>query len=552
MTTRERYSAPVTDTGRPRRFTRSGISMAAGGVTTLALLLALLLPWLRADVPRGLSWSLAPYSDEGLCNVDARNFAMFGSFHGVGLYRQLTTTSYTAANAFVFLFTGPSIFAARAVSIASVCAMVLIALWGLARPIGTTAAVIVSATLGGCQLLLLYGHIGIIEPFATMLLVAAFVVMIRALAGTRWALGIVAGVLLTLAVTAKGTALLAMPGIVGVPLIGSLLERNRYRRRAALAALAGFVTAVLIWAVAVALPNRNKLRSGTKTLFGAGGGYYPRTVTAARNALWKWLTHPNLADHVMPWTRPQLFAGIAGLVCVAVFWRRCSVVQRYVAASGAVWAGAAWVMLAVSSYHPNRYFVIAVPGLALAAGPGLGVAIAWATARAGRPRWTVAAGTALAFLIAVPGVIGYLKMETPVRGTNELARAQHSIAAVLPDNAVVYGTWGTQVALPHHVRLVVPWAPTKLHMDAPIERYGVQYIIVDVSPSANPTDHAFLAAVSEPGYSLGTPLAVVHWGPHRLALFPILRVPPTVRRDATNTARCANPSRDRAPSCAAA
>jgi hypothetical protein len=513
----------VTDTSPTRRFTRSDAGLFVGGIGAVGLLLALLLPWLHADVPARLSGSIAPYTDEGQYNADARNFAMHGSFNGVGLYRHLTNSSYTAMNTLVFWFTGPSIFAARAVSIASLCAMVLIVLWGLARPIGTAAAVVIAAALGGCQLLLLYGHTGIVEPFEAMLLVAAFVSMIRALAAERWRLGVVSGVLLALAIMAKLTAVFVLPAIIGVPIVGSVLERNRHRLRAALASLGGLLAAVLVWALVVALPNRDRLRTGTKTLFG-GGSYYPGTVTGAGHALWRWLTHPVFADRVTSWTRPQLLAAIAGLVCCAVFWKRCSALQRYVAAAGAVWAGVCWVAFAVSAYHPNRYFIVAVPGLAIAAGPGVGVAIGQAAARLRRPRWTVAAATMVAAAIAAPGIAGYLRMESPVYGTHELARAQRTMAAVLPKNAVVYGTWGTEVAFPVRVRLVVPWAPTKLHMTAPVERYGVQYVIVDVSKAANPSDGAFLESVSGPGHALSAPLAEVQWGPHRLAVFHVTSV----------------------------
>jgi 4-amino-4-deoxy-L-arabinose transferase-like glycosyltransferase len=492
------------------------------GAVVVVLLVVLLVPWLRANPPLGLTKSQTPYADEGLYNLPARNFVMFGSFGRTGQFLQLTNSAYALLNSLVFRLTGPSIVAARVVSLLSMCGMVLAVLWGLWKPCGRATALVVAAGIAGSQLILSYAHLAIVEPFELFMLVAAFVAMTRALANGKPSVGIVSGVLLAVAVAAKANALLVVPGLIGVPLVGSLLERNRRRFLAGVSAVSTFVILAVVWLVTVAVPNWSDLRAGMNTLNGTTG--YPHSVGGVVTTLYAWLGDRGASDDVMRWTYPLLIACVAGLVCSILLRRRCSNVHRYVTVSGLVWAGVAWALPAASSYNPNRYFLIAIPGLALAAGPGLGALVEWAMDRTHRPQWTVLAASGLALLLAAPGVISYLTLELPVLGTDTLARDQKAISAHIPKNAVVYGLYAANMAFSSHVHMVTPWPHSGLHMTTPIEHYGVQYVIVDIGKHQSPIDSAILRAVKEPGVKLGTPVTVVDWGPRELALYRVTKI----------------------------
>lgn len=486
----------------------------------MAGLLALLLPWLRADPPAGLSFSNSPYTDEGLFNSAARDLVLFGSFGRQGLFRQLTNSSYVLVNSAVFAVTGPSLAAARVLSVLSVCAMVVVLLWGLTPLVGFPAALVAAACTGGSPIVLIYGHFGIVEPFETAMLVAGFVAVARGMAATRRLPAVAGGLLLAFAVGAKESALLALPGILGVPVVASVLTRQWRRLVVALSALAALTVAATVWALAVALPNRGDLAAATRTFGGTNTSVYLNDFGATIGHLWKWLAHPELTDHVLGWSVPQLAAVAAGLVGCGLLWRRVRPAHVYVTVSGLVWALGCWAVPVLSGYSPNRYLLVAVPGLALAAGPGLGLGLEWAGRHLGRPRWTAVGSVAVALLIFVPGVVAYLQMESGALGTNQLAADQVAVSRALPPNAVLFGLYGPDMAFSRKVRTVIPWPQSGLHMQAPVRRYGVDYVIADISGAAGGGDKQILRAVS-PGRPLGPPVLTVPWGPHRLALYRV-------------------------------
>lgn len=522
-----------------------------------AAVLGLLLPWLGANPPAGLTFSNSPYTDEGLYNSAGRDLVMFGSFGHAGLFRQLTNPAYVLADSAVFAVAGPSIAAARVLSVASVCAMVVILLWGLPRLVGLPAAVVAAAGVAGSPIVLLYGHIGIIEPFEAAMLVAGFTLVARGVAAERWIPGAIGGLFLAAAVGSKESALLALPGILGVPLIG-LLVRRRWRRLAVVgSAVAAFALAFTVWLLAVALPNRTDLRAATRTFGGTTTGAYPHTVGGAFHRMWRWISHPALADHAVGWSLPLLIAAAVGVAACCLLWRRAGTARLYLTLSGLVWAAGCWAVPVLSGYSPNRYLVIAVPGLALAAGPGLGLGLEWATGRrgAGRRAWHRGAGrrsvgrreagvgggggadrrdpggqepparpwpaalavAVMGLLILVPGVVSYVRIERPVFGTNQLAEDQAAVARALQPGAVVFGEYAPEMVFSHRAHTVIPWPQSGLHMDASQRRFGVDYVIADVSAAASADDRATLRAVPP----AGRPLVAVIWGPHRLALYRV-------------------------------
>lgn len=491
---------------------------AVAGLVAVVVLLGLLLPWLRADPPHGLTWSNAPYTDEGLYNDPGRNFALFGVFGHLGLYREVTNTSFAGVGAVLFSLVGPSIAAARVLSVLSVCVTVVAVMWGLARSIGFGGVLLAGAGIGGSQLVLLYGRIGIVEPFETMLLVTAFVAMARGFLGGRWGWGVASGLALALAASAKASAFLAFPAVLALPIVIAVATRAWSRLLAPAAATGALGVASGLWYLFVERPHRAEFRAGSRTLVDLGT--YPRSIGGVINRLWHWLSHPATTDHVLGWSLPLLVAAAVG-VAACVLLGRGRPEHLYVTAAGLVWALPAWALPVLNGYSPNRYFVVAVPGLALAAGPGCGLLLERSAAVLGAARWAGLAGAAGALALATPGVVSYLGMETPVYGTHQLGRDQLAVESVLPRGAVVYGFYAPEMAFSAPVHTVLPWPASGLHMRDPVARYRVGYFIADVSPTASANDRALMRAVLAPGVTLGQPLVEVPWGPHMIAVLPV-------------------------------
>lgn len=494
------------------------------GLVALGVLLLLQIPWLYANPPARLSTSNSAYTDEGLYNSSARDLVLFGSFGHEGLFRELTNSTYTMVDATVFAVFGPSIVAARAVSVVSLCLMVVVVLWGLWDLIGSAGAVVVAAGIGGSQLMLLYGHIGIVEPVETMLLVSGFVLVARATASRNWLLGVVGGLVLAAAVGAKESALLALPGILGVPLVAGAVSRQWRRLLVPAAATASVAVAIGVWFLVVALPNRADLDAALSTFSSTSTSIYPHSFGGAMHRLAFWLENPGATstDHVMPWSEPLLIAVAVGILGLLALHRRAGRRHFYVSASGLLWAAVCWAVPVLGAYSPNRYMVVAVPGLALAAGPGLGLLLEWPAALIHHRLWSGAAQLAVAALIAVPGVASYLSMEAGQLGTDQLSADQAAVARVLPADAVLFGVYGPDLAMSDRVHLVIPWVQSGLHMSSPVTRYGVNYVIVDMTAKKGGGDAALLRAVSSSDpVRNATPLVVVPWGPHRLAVYSV-------------------------------
>ncbi|HZD38015.1 MAG TPA: hypothetical protein VE664_05180, partial [Actinomycetes bacterium] len=163
---------PVRPAGR-----RAGL---IGGLVLAALVLALLAPFATADPPGGLTTSNAPWTDEGFNLGNARERVLTGRFATGDVDRSLTNGAYSAVAAGVFTVTRPRLAAGRAISMAAVAVAVLLLAVGLAEVLGALPALLAAAALAGTDLVLEYGRLALVEPTVVALLVAAFVLAVRA------------------------------------------------------------------------------------------------------------------------------------------------------------------------------------------------------------------------------------------------------------------------------------------------------------------------------------------------------------------------------------
>jgi hypothetical protein len=477
------------------------------GLLLAAIVLWLLVPFAGVDPPAGLTASNAPWTDEGFNLANARERVLAGRFATGDVDRSLTNGVYSALAAAVFAVTGPSLAAGRALSMAAVALAVLAFAVGLARPLGRPGALLAAAALGGSDLLLEHGRLALVEATVVALLAGAFVLATRAAWRPSAAAGAGAGLLVAAAVSVKANALL--PGMVMllyVP-VAAAVRRDARALGMGLAGLGALVVAGAGWLVAVALPNWERLRTAVRiwpTVEYLGG------PAALAGRVGRYLAN---SDQALGRSLPLLAAAALGLAALAVRWPRLDPAARDALVMGALWGVGLWLAVAVGDYlpghyiAPNRYVVPALPGLAVLAGFGL----ATLAGLAGGWRGGVAA-VALGLAVAVPGVVTYLDGATASGRSRE--QDQRVLAAALPQDAVVYGTYAPTMLFDTRIAVLTPWPAADANVRDPVGRLGVTHLLVGPGP-ADPTGRVTTLA----GRGAASALARVRWGPGELVLY---------------------------------
>ena len=477
--------------------------LAAAGLAVAVL--ALLLPFLRADPPEGLTVSNAPWTDEGFNLANARARVLTGRFATGDVDRSLTNGAYSAAAAGLFALTGPRLVAGRALSAASAAGAVLLLALGLRRPLGAPAALLAAAALGGADLLLEYGRLALVEPAVVVLLAAAFVLATRAAWRPSPLAGAGLGLLLAAAVSVKAIALLPGAAMVAVVLVAAWRRRDRPALRMGAAAVAAFALAAAAWLLLVALPNWERLRTALRIWPRVG---YLGSPAALAGRLGGYLVS---SDQAVGRSLPLLLAAAAGMAVAAGRWRRLPPAARDALVMAALWGAGLWVAVGAGDYlpdhyqAPNRYVVPALPGLAVLAGFGL-AAVAEASGSGAVLRRTAAVVLALA--VAGPGTARYLGGALGAGDQRE--RDQRVLAAALPAGAVVLGAYAPTLLFDTRVGALTPWPPAGANVRDPAGRLGVTHLLV--GGAADPTGRLLPAAAR-------TPLARVRWGREEVTLY---------------------------------
>jgi hypothetical protein len=510
---RRHVDQPVGATAR-----RAGL---LGGLVLAAVVLGLLTPFATADPPTRLTGSNAPWTDEGFNLANARERVLSGRFATGDIDRSLTNGAYSAIAAGVFAVTGPNLAAGRAISVAAVAVAVLLLAVGLAEVLGVAPALLAAATLAGADLVLEYGRLALVEPTVVALLVAAYVLAVRApWRPSPWA-GAGAGLALAAAVSVKAIALLPAVAMLGVVIGAALARRDRRALVMGLVALGVAAAAGLVWLLAVALPNLDRLRTALEIWPQVSYLAAPWTLAGR---LWHYLEAGG--DGAAWRCLPLLLAAGLGLVAAASR-RGTGRAARDALVIAAVWGVGLWAAMGAGDYlpthyvAPNRYVVPALPGLAVLGGFGLawlagalshGPARAAAAGALGRgPRARVAVGVALALAVAVPGMARYLSAAAASGHLRE--RDQRALAAALPARAVVFGAYAPTLLFDTRVRMVTPWLPARANTDDPVGRFGVTHVLV--AERGDPTGE--VPAIRDRGALLG----VVTWAGQVLELYRI-------------------------------
>jgi 4-amino-4-deoxy-L-arabinose transferase-like glycosyltransferase len=308
--------------------------------------LALRILWLDADASPTLSWSGAPFTDEGLYAHAARNRVLFGTPRTNQWDNRLVSPLWDMIVDVVFRVVGVGYVPLRMINV--VLTTLVLPLWWafLRRDLRPRAALLGVALLSFNYFWFQYSRLGLLEPGMVAWMIAGAWCWRRALSGTvHWA--VACGVCVAVAWVWKSLALVFIP----VPLLALALLRARGWQRVAIGYGVGLALVFAIYAVVWYLPN-----AAEWTRYNA---FYARDrVPPSFAAAWQALLS-NLSSRYVLGQAPLLI-GLATLGAVGGVmrtWRRT--VSPVVAFALAwLWCGA---VLLVLPYSPPRYYTLLVP-----------------------------------------------------------------------------------------------------------------------------------------------------------------------------------------------
>ncbi len=407
------------------------------------VIVLVLLAFVAADPAVGVTASNGPFTDESWDVMNARNFVLLGAWATDDWTLQLVNLPFSLSAAAVFSVLGVGIVQARLVSIAATGITTAAIGLGLRRPLGPGPAALASMAFAGATLVLYYGRLAFLEPSVAMWLTLGTLAALRARGERAGRWGILAGLLLALAVGTKPSALAAVGGLVAaVAVVGARQAAVRRWVAGAVLAIASLGGA---WLVAVWLPNRTAI-SNVLRIWAS-----EPIIAPVRTVLGRVTGFPGHNDRFISQSVPLLAAGIAGWAAGAMRWQRLSAEVRLLLAAATGWVVAGLGLLVVAPYRPNRYEEPLLPAFAILLGIGVRVvADAW-TARS-RPQ-TLLAGTALALLLVAPGAAAYAGWMA--NATYRLPAIQAETLAAIPAGSATQGTYAPAFAMRARVLTIV-------------------------------------------------------------------------------------------------
>jgi 4-amino-4-deoxy-L-arabinose transferase-like glycosyltransferase len=451
----------------PDRRVRISRIRVTDALIAAAPLAAFILLWafVRADPAAGTTVSNGPYTDEAWDVINARNFVLLGRFSTDDWNLHLVNVPFSAIVAAVFGIAGVGIAQARLVSIAAT-ALTMVALGvGLRGTLGGRAALLAMLAYGGSTLVLFYGRLAFLEPSVAMWLTLGGVLALRARAARSGRWGLVAGLVLALAIGTKPSAAFAAAGLLaGVLAVG---HGSVAVRRWVAAAIAVIAAAGAAWVVLIALPNlaavRTDLRIWPAEPILSSPAAMIRTVAA----------FPFRNDEFLRLAAPVIAFGAIGLLLALRERRSMPPALAILAGAATGWLVLGLGLLLVAPYRPNRYEVPILPALAVLGGIGL-----WALGRmAGTwPRWRMPAiALALGIVLVAPGLVSYATWMSVA--TYRLPEIQAAVAAAIPDGEVAQGLLAPAFALQAPVVTIVSRAPTRVNPGDLYATRGVRWYI---------------------------------------------------------------------------
>ena len=414
-----------------------------GAVAIPLVLVAVLLAFVAADPSIGVTASNGPFTDEAWDVMNARNFVLLGTWSTDDWTLHLVNMPFSVSAAAVFSVLGVGIVQARLVSIVATGVTAAAIGLGLRRPLGGGPALLGALAFAGSTLVLFYGRLAFLEPSVTMWLTLGAVTVGRAQGGRSGRWGILAGVLLALAVGTKPSALAAAAGLIaGVAVVGA--ARAPVRRWVGGATLA-IATLGGGWAFLVWLPNRTAI-SNVLRIWASEPIIAPLWTMLSRIAAF-----PARNDGFVVQSLPILAGGVAGWAAGAAWWRRLAPEVRLLLGAATGWIVVGMGLLLVAPYRPNRYEEPLLPAFAILVAIG---ARAAADAWAGRGRrQSLTAGVLAAVILVAPGMATYAGWMQ--NATYRLPELQAQVLEAIPAGSATQGTYAPALAMRARVLTIV-------------------------------------------------------------------------------------------------
>lgn len=454
-----------------------GHALAGASIALLALLL--LAPFAVLDPARGMSFSPAPFSDEGWNLVGAHNLVVFGQPATDEWTTWLLAVPFMVIEAAAMAIFGLDLVVARLVLISCVALTGAAIAWLLAPAVGTARAWAAGVAFVTSALVLYYGRLAFLEPMVGLFLALGILSIVPATRSNAFRWGIAGGLAIAFAVMTKGVAGPAGMTVVAVVLVAA--SRARWARRWLLGAIPVGVAIAAAWGLFVLWPHRDEIRTVVTVI-------YPPYVfpTGIRSAL-KHLSTLLFRDGLGWYAVPLLLLALAGAIRIT---RSCLRARRadWPADDAPLVAGAAALAalvvaaltLGIVDYQPNRYAVAFLPIAAIVGAWAIPDRLLGVASR--RRAWLVAGATAVT--VAVQGLVLHAGWVSGAR--TDVARMQSSALASLPRGATVVGRFAPLVALGAPVRTVVPFETVN---DDDWYALGARYLMWVDTPPAWMADH---------------------------------------------------------------
>lgn len=455
---RERSWFPQPGARSPRApATYAGVRISILSIGVLMVLaLGVRLLWLGADPAVDLSWSGAPFTDEGLYSHVARGQALNGALPVDGWDNRLVSPVWDRLAYAVFSVFGVGFVQLRAINVVLTTAA-LPMLWSLLRrDIGVGAAWVAVLLWAADYSWFQYSRLGLLEPGMLVLLIGSAWCWRNALESGNPGWSPAAGALAGAAIVWKSLALVWAPA----PLLALLLlDRRLPRRQVALGYGCGLGVVLLLYALVWYLPRREAID--------AYNAFYSAGRTPQPGALLRVLAG-NLVSREIAGMAPALvLAAVPGIVAalVAAFRRRLAPAPALCLAL--VFCSCSLLAL---PYSPSRYWVPLVPALCGLAGYGI-----WAVARG-----TPAFQRAVAALVLVALVWdGWWYGRWALRRDWTLPDASRRLEQLIPAGNLVLGVAACGISLENTLACAPPFAGLA-NDDRPAERLGAHYAVVEI------------------------------------------------------------------------
>lgn len=424
-----------TDRGRRLTSATAIARWASPGLALSFIVFVLLALTVSHDPAAGVTWSGAPFSDEGWNVQNARNLVTIGTWSTDEWSRQGVTLPFAVIEAIVFRMAGVGIVQARMVSVAAVAATAFLVWWLAGRIAGRGVGILAGVAFATSAVVLYYGRLAFIEPLETFFLTLGWLTLVAAMTRHPGRWGIAGGLILALAIGSKPNALFPVLGILGVAGLSGL--RAKVLRRWFIAATGALVLAGGLWVGLLWLPNRGAVGAQTSSWLGYVATSPGQALQYARDFV-------RNNDQAIGMIGPLILGGALGFMATMARRRQASGELLAVVATAVGWLVCGFGILFLVNYNPNRYLFQLVPPLCILtaiAVSTLGSAIGPLRSRL----MTATMPATIGLMLAAPGLVAWSGWVTGTAST--LPAIQEAFRAAVPAGATVAGGLAPTLAM---------------------------------------------------------------------------------------------------------